>query len=85
MTVDFPKENQGVRQVLISSGSLTNPVMTIDGERGTEICRQIFPAERMKIEKDPSGPDERTWGQCPRPVSDQNLVLEVQNRGSFMQ
>jgi hypothetical protein len=39
-----------------------------------------FLAERMEIEKDPSGTDEHTQA-----VSDQNPVAEVQNRGSFMQ
>jgi hypothetical protein len=39
VTTDFPKENQGVRQALINSDSLRNPLVTIDGERGTEICR----------------------------------------------
>jgi hypothetical protein len=52
---DFPKENQGVRQVLINSDSLPNPLVTTDGERRRKICRQLFPAERMEIEKNPSG------------------------------
>jgi hypothetical protein len=48
---DFPKENQGVRQVLINSENLQNPLVTIDGERGTKTRRHVFLAERMRIEK----------------------------------
>jgi hypothetical protein len=47
----FPKEKQGVRQALINSDSLRNPLMTIDGERGTNICCQVFLADRIGIEK----------------------------------
>jgi hypothetical protein len=81
---DFPKENQGMRQVLINSESLRNPLVVTDGERGTKICGPIFLAERMGIERDPSGADHHTRGQYRLVVSDQNLVAEVQNRGSFM-
>jgi hypothetical protein len=48
---DFPKENQGVREALINSENLGNTFVTIDGERGTQICRQVFLAERLGIEK----------------------------------
>jgi hypothetical protein len=82
---DFPKDNQGVRQALINSGSLRDPLVTIDGERGVKICCSVFLAARMRIEKTPSKTDEHTPGRCPRVVSYQNLVAEVQNRGSFMQ
>jgi hypothetical protein len=33
-----------------------------DGERETKICHRVFMAERMEIEKDPSGDDEYTPG-----------------------
>jgi hypothetical protein len=82
---DFPKENQRVRQTLISSDSLRNPFMVIDGESGTKIYRHVFLAERIGIERNPSGADEHTRKRCLRAVSDQNLVAEVENRGSFMQ
>jgi hypothetical protein len=81
----FPKEDQEVRQALVNSDSLRNSLVTIDGERETKICHHVFRAEGMRIEKDPSGADEHTQGRCLRAVSDQNLVAEVQNRGSFMQ
>jgi hypothetical protein len=61
MITDFPKENQGVRQALITSDSLQNPLVTADGERGTKICSQVFLAEGMGIEKDPSRADEHIW------------------------
>jgi uncharacterized protein YwgA len=57
----------------------------INGERRTKICRQVFLAKRMGIEKDPSAADEHTRGRYLRAVSDQNLVAELQNRGFFMQ
>jgi hypothetical protein len=38
----------------------------------------------MGTEKDPSGVDQHTRGQCRQAVSNENLVVEVQNRGSFM-
>jgi hypothetical protein len=57
----------------------------IDGERGTKICRQVLLAERMGIEKNPLKADEHTQGRCLWAVSDQNLVPEIQNRGSFIQ
>jgi hypothetical protein len=82
---DFRKENQGLRPDLINSDRLRNPLVTIDGETGTKIFRQLFLAERMGTKKDPSGVDEHTRGRCLWAVSDQNLVAEVQNRGSFMQ
>jgi hypothetical protein len=82
---DCPKENQGARQTLTNSDSLRNPLATIDGERGAKICRQVFLAERIGIEKDPSRADEHTRRRCVRAVSDQNLVTDVQNRESFMQ
>jgi hypothetical protein len=82
---DFPKENQGVRQTLINSYSLRNPSVGIDGERGTKICRQVLLAERMGIEKDPLKADGHHRERCLWAVSDQNLVTEVQNRGSFIQ
>jgi hypothetical protein len=59
--------------------------VTIDGERGIKICRQVFLTERMGIKKDPSGADEHNRGQCLPVVLDQNMVAEIQNRGSFMQ
>jgi hypothetical protein len=67
---DFPKENQGVRQALINSDSLRKPLVTIDGKRGTMICRQVFMAERMGIAEEPSRADEHTPGRCLRAVSD---------------
>jgi hypothetical protein len=82
---DVPKEKQGVRQALINSDSLRNPLVTTDGERGIKFCCQVFLAEKMGIEKDPSGTNGHTRGRCLSAVSDQNLVAEVQNRGSFMQ
>jgi hypothetical protein len=39
----------------------------------------------MVLENDPSGTDEHTRGRRLRAVSDQNLITEVQNWGSFMQ
>jgi hypothetical protein len=45
--------------------------MSIDGERGAKICRQVFLAEMMGIEKNPSGADEYTQGRCLRAASDQ--------------
>jgi hypothetical protein len=48
---DFPKENQGVRQALINSDSFRNLLVTIDGESGTKIFRQVFMGERMGFEK----------------------------------
>jgi hypothetical protein len=48
---DFPKDNQGVRQALINSDRLLNPLVTMDGKRETKICRQAFLVERMGIEK----------------------------------
>jgi hypothetical protein len=80
---DFLKENQGVRQTLINSDSLRNPFMTIDREREIKICRQLLLAERTEIEKDPSGADAHTRGQCLLVVSNQNLIVEVQNRVNF--
>jgi hypothetical protein len=82
---DFPKGNQGGRQAVINSDSLQNAFVMIDGERGTKICRQVFLAESMGIEKDPSETDKHARGRCLRAVSDQILVAEIQNRGSFMQ
>jgi hypothetical protein len=82
VTTDFPKENQGVIQALINPDSLRNPLVTIDGEKGIKIRRQVFVAERMGIEKDSSEADEHTRGRCLLAVSDQNLVSEVQNRRS---
>jgi hypothetical protein len=82
---DFPKENEGVREGLVNSDSLRDPLVTIDGERRAKIYRQVFLAERMGIENDPSGADEHTRGQCLWAVLDQNLIAEVQNSGSFMQ
>jgi hypothetical protein len=57
--------------------------VTIDGERRTKIYRQVFLAERMGIEKDPSGADEHTPTRCLRDISDQNLIAEVQNGDLF--
>jgi hypothetical protein len=34
VVADFPKENDGVRQALINSDSLRDPLVTIDGEAG---------------------------------------------------
>jgi hypothetical protein len=82
---DFPKENQGMRQVLVNSDSLQNPLTTRDGETGTTIRRPVFLAERMGIEKDPLGIDAHPRGRYLRAVSDHNLVAEVQNRRSFVQ
>jgi hypothetical protein len=84
MITDFPKENEGVRQALINSVGLRNPLVTIEGERGTKLCRQVFLAERMGIEKDPSGADEHTRERNLRAVSDHNPVAEVQNHKPFM-
>jgi hypothetical protein len=71
---DFPKENQGVRPVLINSNSLRNVLMTIDEERGTTICRQVCLAERIGIEKDPSRADGHTQARYLRAISDQNWL-----------
>jgi hypothetical protein len=48
---DFPNENQGVKQALINSARLGNPLITIDGKSETKIYRQVFMDERMGIEK----------------------------------
>jgi hypothetical protein len=81
---DFPKENEWLRQTLINSDGLRNSFVTIEGERGTIICCQVFLDERMEIEKDPSGADGNTRKRYIRAVSDQNPVADVQNRMSFM-
>jgi hypothetical protein len=81
----FPEKNQGARQALLNSDSLLNPFVMIDEARGTKICYQVFLAERMGIDKHPSGADKHTLARCLRAVSDQNMVVEVQKRGSFMQ
>jgi hypothetical protein len=51
MRTDFLKGNQGVRRSWVNSNYLRNPLVTIDGERGTKICHQVFLPERMGIEK----------------------------------
>jgi transposase len=53
MRTDFAKENQVAKQILINSDSLLNPLVTIDGERGTKIYCQVFWLKGWGLKKIP--------------------------------